>query len=85
MHLKLPGHADAINLIGLKLTCREKPHAAQHLGDPAGQHSHHQATSAARFINMHMRFICLAISNNGGFTGELTLSAVINHMDMMQD
>lgn len=40
---------------------------------PAGQHSHHPVTSAARFISMHVPFICLAISNNGGFTGVLTL------------
>lgn len=63
------------DLIGLRSTRKKggKPHAAQHLWDLQDSAVHRRVASAARFISAHVPFTCLAISNNGGFTGALTL------------
>lgn len=70
MHLY---NQDTLNHIGLTLMCRGEATCCSAPVRPAERHSHRQVPSAAPFINMHVRLICLAISNNGGFTGALTL------------
>lgn len=67
-----PGHADAVNL-RIKVDTQGEATCCSAPVRPAGQHSHHQVASAACFISTHVPFICLAISNNGGFTGALPL------------
>lgn len=65
VRLRRAGRADAVTLAGLN--------AAALLGHLRGRRGHRRVPAAAGFINTHVRFICLALSNNGGFTGVLTL------------